>query len=210
MTHRYDWSKLDAGWEERGGELRWYGDACRGSVYPFLVSVMEKQSSDYVPDRSVVDSRWCDLYPEARVQLAKCRIRDTEPAPPHDKFPAPTGDNTALFEAMDKMAAKAGAEDVSQYVCQACGKHGLHLCEIPEPPGTKWFYPSQPWRRGHLAAWTLVNISCHDGRLTVVMKRGRGELVDETGPDDESLWERLSAKVVEFDKAKAKAAAEAK
>lgn len=59
-----------------------------------------------------------------------------------------------------------------------------------------------PWRRGPLAAWTLVNISYHDGRLTVVMKRGRGELIDETGPDDEMLWERLSTKVKDFDKAK--------
>lgn len=171
-----------------------------------------------------------------------------------NKFPAPAGDNTALFEAMDRMSAEIPAEEwhkvptyqmgvledhgsmIAAYGappppkdwqpplieplapedlrrfneatqtpqrCQVCGKHGLHLCELPEPPPTKWFYPSQPWRRGPLAAWTLVNISAHDGRLTVVIKRGRGELIDETGSDDETLWERLSAKVVEFEKRKA-------
>lgn len=90
--------------------------------------------------------------------------------------------------------------------CPACGKHGLHLCEkfYPEPPSTKWFHPSQPWRRGPLATWTLVNISNHDGRLTVVMRRGRSEVLIETGPDDETLWERLGKKAVEADKAKSK------
>ena len=90
--------------------------------------------------------------------------------------------------------------------CPACGKHGLHLCEkfYPEPPSTKWFHPSQPWCRGPLAAWTLVNISNHDGRLTVVMRRGRSEVLIETGPDDETLWEGLGKKAVEADKANSK------
>ena len=231
MTHIYDWSKLDAGWEEQRGELRWHGDACRGSVYPFLVSVMENQTDDYAPDRTIVDARWCDLYPEARAQLAKCRIAECD----HDwddtcrvcvkcgeefGFERAPINNTPLFEAMDKMAAEVPAEEWAKVPpigncaterfgctpCPACGKHGLHLCEkfYPEPPSTKWFHPSQPWRRGPLAAWTLVNISNHDGRLTVVMRRGRSEVLIETGPDDETLWERLGKKAVEADKANSK------
>lgn len=128
--------------------------------------------------------------------------------------------NTPLFDAIDKMAAEVPAEEWAKVPpisncaterfgctpCPACGKHGLHLCEkfYPEPPSTKWFHPSQPWRRGPLAAWTLVNISNHDGRLTVVMRRGRSEVLIETGPDDETLWERLGKKAVEADKAKSK------
>lgn len=162
--NRYDWSKLDAGWEERAGELRWQE---RGTVYPFFISVLERQPDDYRPDRGMVDSVWCDLYPEARAQLAKCRIRDTERAPV---------DNTPLFEAMDRMAEEVPKEEWVPFVVAT----------------------SQPWRRGPLASWTLVNISCHDGRLTVVMKRGRGELVMETGPDDEVLWERLAQKAESY------------
>jgi hypothetical protein len=90
-------------------------------------------------------------------------------------------DNTPLFEAMDQMSAEVPPEEWAKLERE----------------------PSQPWRRGPLASWTLVNISNHDGRLTVVMKRGRSELVMETGPDDEVLWERLGKKVVEFDRAKA-------
>lgn len=129
-------------------------------------------------------------------------------------------DNAPLFDAMDKMAAEVPAEEWANVPpisncaterfgctpCPACGKNGLHLCEkfYPEPPSTKWFHPSQPWCRGPLAAWTLVNISNHDGRLTVVMRRGRSEVLIETGPDDETLWERLGKKAVEADKANSK------
>jgi hypothetical protein len=194
VTHTYDWSKLDAGWsyEELDGLRMLFFTESMASKYSYLVERLEGDGlSPPTPDE-----KWNRYRVTALAQLAKCRVVD----------------NTPLFEAMDRIAVEAGAEDVPQYVCSACGKHGLHLCEkfYPEPPSTKWFYPSQPWRRGPLAAWTLVNISKHDGRLTVVMKRGRGEVLIETGVDDEGIWERLALKAVELDKAKAKAAAEAK
>lgn len=139
----------------------------------------------HIVDRGV---RWVEPM------LAKCRVRDTEPAPALGNgdtlvitYHHPT--ETDLPLCIDTREPPAG-------VTVEMGLHGLHICESPTP--------LQPWRRGPLAAWTLVNISAHDGRLTVVMKRGRGELIDETGPDDETLWERLSAKVVEFEKAKYK------
>jgi hypothetical protein len=152
--------------------------------------------------------RFVALWPEARAQLDKCRVVD----------------NTPLFDAMDKMAAEVPAEEwakvpqvdgsapLEQYdgVCKAGEYEPSSLGDVGQGDASEFVAPYQPWRRGPLAVWTLVNISCHDGRLTVVMKRGRGELIIETGPDDEALWERLTAKVVDVNKAKAKAAAEAK
>lgn len=105
----------------------------------------------------------------AKAQLTKCRIRDTDRAPVPEQAP-PVMVRT---EAFDGWLVGRSTSDLT-------------------------VSPSQPWRRGPLAAWTLVNISCHDGRLTVVMKRGRGELVMETGPDDEVLWERLAQKAESY------------
>jgi hypothetical protein len=183
--NRYDWSKLDAGWSAdfTRHQLRYEEGDEKHTWVSFRELAMWEECKRPFDHPSV-------FVRAALAQVAKCRVVD----------------NTPLLEAMDRIAVEAGAEDVPQYVCSACGKHGLHLCEkfYPEPPSTKWFYPSQPWRRGPLAAWTLVNISKHDGRLTVVMKRGRGECLIETGVDDEGIWERLGLKVVELDKAKEK------
>lgn len=250
---RHDWSKLDAGWQERGGELRWCTET--STVYPFLVSVIEKQADDYAPDRNMIDARWCD----------------------HDWDDTCRVCVTPLFEAMDRMSAEIPAEEwakVPTYPnglrCKSCGADRPPECPCPDgekasdhvirvtvdalnrwsqdanevpvrlPPATvrevQRIATEQvrsladsinaseppdprdlpvgplvrlfgvPWKLGPLATWTLVNISNHDGRLTVVMKRGRGEVLIETGVDDEGIWERLAMKVVEVDKAKAKAA----
>lgn len=117
-------------------------------------------------------------------------------------------DNTPLFEAMDRMAAEVPKEEWERVPTYQMGVDYDHReLELGDGFCESWVTPPPPpWSRGPLAAWTLVNISCHDGRLTVVMKRGRGELVIETGPDDEFLWVRLEQKVVDLDKAKAKKA----
>lgn len=207
---RYDWSKLDAGWMVSiGGDRLMYGNCASIRIGP----------TDSYEDEPAGEFAW--LITGAKAQLAKCRIRDTERAPVDGaRFSAvaetPLSDGRKLsfgdksddsrppVETMNKMATEAEAEPVPSnnflYIttvpCPACGKCGLHLCEkfYPEPTPTRYFHPSQPWRRGPLAAWTLVSIFNRDGRLTVVMRRGRGELIDETGPDDETLWERLGAK----------------
>lgn len=198
--NRYDWSKLDAGWtyESDARVLRRDNDW-------FRIGALE---DSYTPD----DEYWAKGYTEARTQLTKCRIRDTERAPV---------DNTPLFEAMDRMSVEIPAEEWAKVPPISNGETVSFTWDpdsgrmFGEPqvivaptvntgvlvssngPILTW-QPSQPWRRGPLASWTLVNISSHDGRLTVVMKRGRGELVMETGPDDETLWERLAQKVEGF------------
>jgi hypothetical protein len=113
-----------------------------------------------------LDEERCGFEIEAFIQLAKCRIVDTKPA---------------SFEQYDDVS-KVGEYDPP------------NPGDVGQGKASEFVAPSQPWRRGPLATWTLVNISNHDGRLTVVMKRGRGELIDETGVDDDSIWERLALK----------------
>lgn len=168
---RYDWTRLDEGWEltpnnnpESLGLLR------RKDGWAIPIEVIE--SWDPEKHGSAISPNVRGFRSEAKAQLAKCCIRDTEPAPAID--------NTPLFEAMDAMSAEIPKEEWAKVP-----SHGELMVAL---------YSKPPWRRGHLAAWTLVNISNHDGRLTVIMKRGRGELIDETGPDDEHLWARLGEK----------------
>jgi len=144
---------------------------------------------------------WVEFKGAAQAQLTKCRIHDTEPAPypnglrckscgadrPHE-CPGPFEYHPAVGDFRRLVPRESPAP------CATCGQVGLHLCKEEESPARVVYLVSQPWRRGHLASWTLVNISHHDGRLTVVMKRGRGEFIDETGPDDEHLWARLGEK----------------
>jgi len=177
---RYDWSKLDAGWKHSDGILTECSPWARRQ---WGVKTLEA-------------SRPNEASADAHIQLAKCRIRDTERAPV---------DNTPLFEAMDRMSVEVPKEEWIRVPSYQMGVAYDHReLELGDGFFESWVTPPPPpWRRGPLAAWTLVNISCHDGRLTVVMKRGRGELVIETGPDDEFLWVRLEQKVVDLDKAKA-------
>lgn len=271
--NRYDWSKLDDGWrfEPESSSVR--ADALvhtteRGTERHFAITELELEPPQ-APHLMFHTRYWKILWPIAKQQLAKCRIRDTEPAPPkcnHEWNDTRTVcvncRKTVGDLQMEQETTRATVEHLAFAVYDAPSppKHERHpsvapVVEMPAEEWTKvppisngetvsftwdpysgkmigepqvtvapagntaalvssnapimtWQPPPPPWRRGPLASWTLVNISAHDGRLTVVMKRGRGELIDETGPDDETLWERLAAKVVEFDKAKAKAAAE--
>lgn len=192
MTHRYEWNKLDKGWSYTPADGAVYESiSCRNSRgYRVYFSVADLRSG--TPSCGTHHPMW----PEALAQLAKCRIRDTEPVPV---------DNTPLFEAMDRMSAEIPAVEwakVPQY------DHGSMIAAYGAPPPPKeplvggalapnareyvaipgipleWMEPQpfQPWRRGPLAAWTLVNISAHDGRLTVVMKRGRVNSSTRPGP----------------------------
>lgn len=202
--NRYDWSKLDAGWsyESDARVLRCDNDW-------FRIGALE---DSYTPD----DEYWTKGYTEARAQLAKCRIRDTERAPMYELPVNPRVEElrrvapymAANFEHMGRELAQQTADAIAlchgrpeptpeelarlkelvnkPAQCTVCGMMGLRVCEDPEP--------IQPWLRGPLASWKLVTIFNRDDRLTVVMKRGRGELIDETGPDDETLWERLGQK----------------
>jgi hypothetical protein len=176
---RYDWSKLDAGWTvSDDGDRLMYGNCASIRIGP----------TDSYEDEPTGEFAWIIIG--AKAQLAKCRIRDTERAPV---------DNTPLFEAMDRMAEEVPAEQwatVPSYDDDIVDKMPAWIS--PQGKVVATLSNKPPWRRGPLASWTLVNISCHDGRLTVVMKRGRGELVMETGPDDEVLWERLAQKVESY------------
>jgi hypothetical protein len=195
VKYEYDWSKLDAGWT-----FEVDANVLRHGITWFKLSMLD---SAYVPDEEF----WRNAYTEARAQLDKCRIVDhmaLRQAGIERELDALTAqyDHGSMIAAYgappppaDWQPLRMEPLDVAELrriinepqPCLDCGLHGLHICEPPTP--------SQPWRRGPLATWTLVNISCHDGRLTVVMRRGRGEVIIETGVDDEAIWERLALKV---------------
>jgi hypothetical protein len=250
--NRYDWSKLDDGWrfEPESSSVR--ADALvhtteRGTEKHFAITELELEPPP-APHLMFHTRYWKILWQIAKQQLAKCRIRDTEPAPPkcnhewndtrtvcvncrktvgdlqmeqettratveHLAFavydaPSPPEDGRHPSAAAAVEIAERVGREVAQWTNEA-----IAHSQVPDPRdfpvGPFLRFHGLPWKLGPLAAWTLVNIAAHDGRLTVVMKRGRGELIDETGPDDDALWERLGKKVVDYEKAKAKAAAEA-
>lgn len=66
MTHIYDWSKLDAGWRYSapgGGTLIFAGR---------VFAISDVKVSD--KPRGWADGEYATLWPQARAQLAKCRV----------------------------------------------------------------------------------------------------------------------------------------
>jgi hypothetical protein len=188
VTHTYDWSKLDAGWSVEPRSVSVRADALvhtteRGTDRHFAISELE---SDREPI-GLHTSYWRMLWPLAQDQLAKCRVVECD----HD-----WNDICTFCVKCGCAWGEAEPAPLDQYDdrCKA-GEYELpNPGDVGQGDASEFVAPFQPWRRGPLAAWTLVNISNHDGRLTVVMKRGRGEVLIETGVDEDAIWERLALK----------------
>ena len=131
---RYDWSKLDAGWSvSDDGDRLMYGNCASIRIGP----------TDSYEEHPTGEFAW--IITGAKAQLAKCRIRDTEPAPSDDRT---TPTNAELMAKLERMQADVEAmraelaemrrpePDISDWreeVRQACEGMGIAVPYLMNP-----------------------------------------------------------------------------